>query len=58
LRQSLDTIGAVLGPLAAVVLMLVLADSFTKRKPSIAFRWPLRSGANATPADIFNTVAL
>jgi len=29
LRQSLDTIGAVLGPLAAVVLMLVLADNFT-----------------------------
>ena len=30
LRQSLDTIGAVLGPLAAMVLMLVLADNFTK----------------------------
>src|SRR5262252_4526093 len=29
LRQSLDTIGAVLGPLAAMVLMLVLADNFT-----------------------------
>jgi MFS family permease len=29
LRQSLDTIGAVLGPLAAMLLMLVLADNFT-----------------------------
>jgi MFS family permease len=29
LRQSLDTVGAVLGPLAAMLLMLVLADSFT-----------------------------
>jgi MFS family permease len=29
LRQSLDTIGAVLGPLSAMLLMLVLADNFT-----------------------------
>src|SRR6476660_5030571 len=29
LRQSLDTIGAVLGPLTAMLLMLVLADNFT-----------------------------
>jgi len=29
LRQSLDTIGAVLGPLAAMLLMLALADNFT-----------------------------
>ncbi|MDR5855722.1 MFS transporter [Caballeronia sp. LZ050] len=30
LRQSLDTIGAVLGPLLAVVLMLVWADNFRR----------------------------
>jgi MFS family permease len=29
LRQSLDTIGAVLGPLAAIVFMAALADNFT-----------------------------
>jgi MFS family permease len=29
LRQSLDTVGAVLGPLAAIVFMAVLADNFT-----------------------------
>jgi len=29
LRQSLDTIGAVLGPLVAMAFMLVLADNFT-----------------------------
>jgi MFS family permease len=29
LRQSLDTVGAVLGPLAAMVLMLLLASNFT-----------------------------
>ena len=29
LRQSLDTIGAVLGPLAALAFMLLLADNFT-----------------------------
>src|SRR6476660_1364249 len=29
LRQSLDTIGAFVGPLAAMLLMLVLADNFT-----------------------------
>ncbi len=29
LRQSLDTIGAVLGPLLALVLMYVLADNFS-----------------------------
>ena len=29
LRQSLDTVGAVLGPLAAIVFMAVFADNFT-----------------------------
>jgi MFS family permease len=29
LRQSLDTVGAMLGPLAAMALMLLLADDFT-----------------------------
>jgi MFS family permease len=29
LRQSLDTVGAVLGPLAAIVFMAALADNFT-----------------------------
>jgi MFS family permease len=29
LRQSLDTVGAVLGPLLALVLMYILADNFT-----------------------------
>ena len=29
LRQSLDTVGAVLGPLLALILMYVLADNFT-----------------------------
>src|SRR5262249_37863012 len=29
LRQSLDTVGAVLGPLAAMALMLALVDNFT-----------------------------
>ena len=29
LRQSLDTVGAVLGPLAAIVFMALLADNFT-----------------------------
>jgi MFS family permease len=29
LRQSLDTVGAVFGPLAAMLLMLALADNFT-----------------------------
>lgn len=29
LRQSLDTVGAFLGPLLAIVLMLITADSFT-----------------------------
>ncbi len=29
LRQSLDTVGAVLGPLAAIVFMAILADNFT-----------------------------
>jgi MFS family permease len=29
LRQSLDTVGAFIGPLAAIVLMLLLSDNFT-----------------------------
>jgi MFS family permease len=29
LRQSLDTVGAVLGPLVAIAMMLLLADNFT-----------------------------